>query len=330
MKNAVSSFNRFRFFTAAVFLVSVPCLFAQYSDSTLNGPWLERSTVLDTFAVDNLGYFVFDGVGSVTDISRFNMGCSGFIGNYSVKSNDSFSLDLKDLSCMTLPYTGQLISNSSATYMSGTRKLWKVPKPGALADSLVGVLNSPVCGQKNIALFLDSTGMVTSGTGLEGLSGSVFADSGLFIGHLKSIDNTKCSDSSSGWYEFSIAGKYSNDSLKGILYFNDSSNDTGTVLLVRKSMTTSVIKKGAVVRPQRITCRAVRGGVLFVTLKNPVDENLQIRVMDLSGRIVASRVVQCASGSNAAQLDLGRLSRGAYIVHLQAGGFSVQNRIAIQ
>lgn len=331
MKNAGSPFNRFRLLAAAAALISVPCLFAQYSDSTLNGPWFGHRVVLDTFAADNMGYIVFDGKGVVTDMSDFHMGCSGFIGNYSVESNDSFSLNLYASDCNSLSLTGQLLSNNSATFMSGTRIFWKVPNPAALTDSLIGVLNSPVCGQKNIALCLDSEGVVTSGTGLEGISGRVYADSGLFMGHFKSIDTTKCSDSSLDWYEFSIAGKFSNDSLKGILYFNDSSDTTGTVLLVRRSVVTSVIKKGSAVEPRQIAVRNVRGGIVIITLKNPINGNLQMQVMDLSGRTVASQVVRCASGSDAAPITLSRpLSRGTYIVRLQAGGFTIQNRIAIQ
>lgn len=331
MKNAGNSFNRFRLLAAAVALISVPCLFAQHSDATLNGPWFGHRTVLDTFAVDNMSYMVFDGNGIVTDMSDFQVGCSGFIGNYSVQPNDSFSLSIYDASCNSLKYTGQLISDYTASFIAGSRIIWRVSNPGALTDSLIGVLNFPSCGQKNIVLSLDNQGMVTSCTGIDGLSGSVYADSGLFMGHFKSTDTSKCSDPTLDWYEFSIAGKYANDSLKGILYFNDTSNNTGTVLLVRRGVVTSVIKKGPAVGPGQIAVRNVKGGIFFITLKNPIDGNLQMQVMDLSGRTVASRVIQCASGSPIAPINLnGQLSRGAYIVRFKEGNYTVQNRIAIQ
>lgn len=330
MKNVCSSFNRISFSAAVVALVALSNLFAQYTEATLNGPWFARNTVLDTFAVDNMGYVVFDGNGDVTDISTFNMGCSGFIGNYTVTANDSFLLDLRTSSCESLSYAGQFLSDHSATYMSGTRILWKVPHTGALRDSLAGVLNSPGCGQKSIVLCLDSEGTVTSSDGIEGVTGRVYADSGLFMGHFKTGDTSMCQGGSMGWNEFSIAGKYSNDSLKGVLYFGESDTNSGTVLLVRKGLATSLVGKVAVVEPQGITCSIVRNGIFSITMKNPVDGNLQLRVMNLSGRAVASKSVQCASGSHTVQADMGRLSRGAYIVRLQAGSYMVQNTIAIQ
>ena len=331
MKKFGNWLNRFRFLTAVVF-VSVPSLFAQYSNETLKGPWLVRDTAFDLVSVNNLGYVVFDGTSSVADMSSFGMGCSGFLGNYTVEPSDtSFSLNLYQSDCNSLALTGQFLSYSSATYMSGAKIMWRVSNPGALTDSLVGTLNSPACGQKNIVLCLDSEGVVTSCTGIgDPVFGSIYADSGLFVGHFITGDTSTCPGGSMGWNEFAIAGTYSNDSLTGIVYFGDSDTNSGTVLLVRKGTVTSVIKKGSAVETQQIACRAVRGGMLFITLKNPVHGNVQMQVMDLLGRTAAFKVVHFASGSHAAQVDLSRLSRGAYIVRLQAGGFAAQKRIAIE
>lgn len=330
MKNVCNLFNRISFLTVVVAMAAVSNLFAQYTEATLDGPWFARNTVLDTFAVDNLGYVVFDGKSVVTDISSFNMGCSGFIGNYSVTSSDSFLLDIRSSACETSLLPGQLISNNTATYMSGTRMLWKVQNPGVLRDSLTGVLNSPGCGQKNIALCLDSEGVVASSDGIEAVTGRVYADSGLFLGHFKTGDTSMCPGGSMGWNEFSIAGRYSNDSLKGVVYFGESDTNSGTVLLVRKGLTTSVIKNGKAVEPRQITFRAVRDGIFSITMENPIEGNLQMRVMDLSGRTIASKIVQGASGSHPVIVDMGNLSRGAYIVRLQVGHVTAQSRIAIE
>src|SRR5512136_2110140 len=67
MKKYGNLFNRFRLLTAAIVFVSVPSLYAQYSAATLNGPWFTRDTAFDTVDMNNLGYMVFDGKGSVDD-----------------------------------------------------------------------------------------------------------------------------------------------------------------------------------------------------------------------------------------------------------------------
>lgn len=61
MKNIRNLFNRISFLTVVVAMAAVSNLFAQYSEATLDGPWFARNKVIDTFAVDNIGYVVFDG-----------------------------------------------------------------------------------------------------------------------------------------------------------------------------------------------------------------------------------------------------------------------------
>ena len=241
MKNLI----RFLLMLFAMIYLITPSI-AQYSDSTLNGQWLLHVvpiTTVNAEADTNLFYIGFDGNGQITDWENFG----GGTGTDSVTSSGAISVLLRTgnfsgSSKDTIQFSAQLTSQNYATLGPGAG-LSRILNPGALTDSLVGVLNSPVAGQKNITLHLNSQGQIISATGLTPpVSGRVYADSGIFMGHLTTGDTTiyTLDTLSSSWDEFSIIGSYANDSLNGVLILDGPQNHDplGTANLVRIGVAT--------------------------------------------------------------------------------------------
>ena len=202
-----------------------------YSNATFNGPWFVYSEPLDPYS-DNLNYFVFDGNGNITAMNGFP---SPVTGNYSVNSNGSFSGDLIIQGEAPYHFSGQLTSASEGTgSLAGiTWKFHKIANPGALKDKIEGIITSGgTCGSRNITLNIDNNGQIISATGITApVSGRVYADLGVFIGHMTS------GEQSNGWHEFTISGYYnsSNNTLTGKLQMDMTSCNTGTSLTMFRS-----------------------------------------------------------------------------------------------
>ena len=200
-----------------------------YSNATFNGPWFVYSEPLDPYN-DNLNYFVFDGNGNITAMNGFP---SPITGTYSVNASGAFSGILN--ADTGYPFSGQLTSASAGTgSLNGvTWKFHKIANPGALKDKIEGTITSGgTCGSRNITLNIDNSGQIISATGITApVSGRVYADLGVFIGHMTS------GEQSNGWHEFTISGYYnsSNNSLTGKLQMDMTSCNTGTSLTMFRS-----------------------------------------------------------------------------------------------
>ncbi len=240
--------SHFRFLLVMLTLIfGITPSIAQYSDSTLNGQWLLHVvpiTTVNAEADTNLFYIGFDGTGHITDWENF----SGASGTDFVTSSGAISVLLRignvsGSSKDTIQFSAQLTSQNYATMGPGAG-LSRILNLGALTDSLVGVLNSPVAGQRNVTLHLNSQGQIISAAGLTPpVSGRVYADSGIFMGHLTTGDTTiyTLDTASSSWDEFTIIGSYANDSLNGIVDLDGPQNHDplGTVSLVRMGIATA-------------------------------------------------------------------------------------------
>jgi hypothetical protein len=216
-------------------------LLAQYSNAALNGPWFMDTIPAQIYNPDNTNYLVFDGNGNIIDGSMF---CSFSGIAYSVSAGGAILGTI----CGFYPFTAQLTSQNYATMGSGWT-LSKIANPGALTDSLVGIISNPICGQGNITLRLNNQGLIISASGLTPpVTGRVYADLGHFEGHIKTGANTEwCSCGSLD--EFTIVGAYSNDSLNGVLAIDGSQGgcrNDGTVHLKRfGNATTGIIENNA-------------------------------------------------------------------------------------
>ena len=308
-------------------LLCAKVLFAQYSNATLNGPWFlyTQSRVLN---VDSLGYLVFDGNGNIIDGNMFQFVTS----HYSVTASGVITGTIMG----AYPFSAQLISPNVATM--GPMTLKRISNPGALTDSLIGVVTSDLCSAtKNIVLRLNNQGQIISASGLTSpVSGRVYADSGVFIGHLKTGDQGCYSGSNwvGSWDEFTIIGTYSNDSLNGGIGIDgpqDSNRDSGATHLVRKGIVTFILKQRRTVSESRqIICRNNGAGMFSISMRNAVTGTMQIQVMDLLGRNVAAEQITHAFGNYSAQVDLSKLSKGIYFIQVQSNKTIYRNKILIE
>jgi len=175
-------------------------------------------------------------------------------------------------------------------------------------------------------LRLNSQGQIISSSGLTlPVSGRVYADSGIFMGHLKTGDGTICNEGTgneASWDEFTILGVYSNDSLNGGIHLDgprDSNRDSGSTHLVRKGTPTTVVEQGrAVSGHKRIICRSMGSGIFEISMGYAVAGNVQIQVMDLLGRKRAALPINRVSGGCSARVDLSGLPGGIYLVRIQS------------
>ena len=174
-----------------------------YSNATLNGSWFFYTEPLNPYD-DQLNYAIFDGNGNITGASGFPAPAKG---NYTVNQNGSFSGNAI-MGGESFPFSGQLTSQNGGTinFGDGVNTLSKIPNPGALQDKIIGELRTENYGTKNVTLNIDSQGNIISATGLTPpVSGNVYTDLGVFIGHLKTGDAVP-------WNELTIMGyNYDND-----------------------------------------------------------------------------------------------------------------------
>ena len=271
----------------------------------------------------------FDGKGSIPDILAFIHGYSGSF--YSVSSSGVVSGGLCFNTDTTL-FTGQLTSQNTVRISIPDHNFIgpfsKITNPGALTDTLVGVLISVSYGQKNIVLVLNSQGQVISSAGLTTpVSGRVYADSGMFVGHVRTGE-------SSNWNEFTITGIYAHDSLNGVLSVDAPHSDNdGTVRLIRKGIVTGV-------RTPNPSIPAFY--ILKQNYPNPFNpstviryqiaekSNVSLKVFDLLGREVATLVNEVKSaGSYTATFNATNLSSGVFFYRLQTGSFTDTKRLVL-
>lgn len=170
------------------------------------------------------------------------------------------------------------------------------------------------------------------------VSGRIYADSGIFAGHVKTGDQFTYSsgDGESSWDEFTIIGTYTNDSLNGEVSLDGprGSDPYGTVHLVRMGIATGMVpleKRGGPDKfsllqnyPDPFNPSTVIGYQLltnsFVTLE----------VYDMLGREVKILVNERqTSGYHSVTFNAGSLPSGVYFYRLQDGTFSSTKKLLL-
>ncbi len=320
---------------ALLALLNANTLFAQYSNATLNGQWLMHSVPISIGLDSGLAYIGFDGNGIITDCCTFGT-VDG--STYSVSSPGgviSGTLITHGLSgdADTGRFSGQLTSQNYATLdVEGMNLgLSRILTPGALTDSLVGVLSSPVAGERNVTLRLDNQGQIISATGLvPPVSGRIYADSGIFAGHIRTGDNYSYTLDSlaSSWDEFTIVGTYAGDSLNGELGLDGPRgyDPSGTVHLTRKGIATGVISLGP---------STPSGFALNQNFPNPFNpstlisyklatlSDVTLKVYDVLGREVQTLVHERqTAGEHSVTFNAANLPSGVYFYGISAGTFT--------
>lgn len=284
----------------ALFIACTITANAQYSDATLNGAWLLYQAPLNPYG-DSLMYLVFDGNGNITGWSGFGS-CAG--SNYSVNSSGVITGSLAIGGSM--PITGQLNSQNTATLSAdGTNyELSRVSDPAALTNSITGTLSTDNCGQANVTITIDNQGTVTSATGLTApISGRIYADLGVFIGHITT-------GGSNGWNEFSITGYYSNNILSGIMYLDNTGCGNTSAQLTREN-SSSIFSANTNSYEINIFPNPAHD-ILTFSNKNLSFDAAEINIYNQVGSLVKSETIKQYNQ----QINIGDLSNGIYLVKI--------------
>jgi hypothetical protein len=299
------------------FLFCANNLFAQYSNSTLNGAWFLHTVPLVAME-DSVNYLIFDGAGSIIDGSMHGT----VTGTYDVTSSGVLSGQLI-ADGEAFPIGGQFSSQNEVNMESG--KLTRVSNPGALTDTLTGVLITNGYGQRSIILQLNSQGQIISSSGLtDPVSGRVYANSGVFIGKIKTGE-----PSNAHWNEFIFYGYCYNDSLIGEVVV-DATKDS-----LRKGP--ARLKRSGVITPVGvITIEANSYDILiypnpasdFVTLNidNVNNTDLILNIYNVTGTLVKSEILK----QDKRQINIGYLRNGIYVIEIKSKEWTKKQKLIIQ
>jgi len=288
---------------------------AQYSNATLNGAWFLYQTPLSPYG-DSLGYIIFDGNGNITDFSGFGT----FTGsNYSVNTSGAITGTLIVVGEGSFPLVGQLSSQNLGTLSADVMNfvLARISNPSALTNTISGILSTENCGQKTVAITLDNQGVVTTAIGLDApVSGKVYADLGVFMGHFR----TGASD---GWNQFSIMGYYSNDTLNGKVGLDQTSCGNTSAQLIRQHVTginsvnSNTSKIAIFPNPAN--------DMVTINMNDLSNEIAEIKIFNVIGTLVKSEILI----QNQQQINIGNLSNGIYMLEFKAKGWSEKQKLII-
>lgn len=294
-----------------------------YTNATLNGPWLVYTdlTPIDPFN-NNLLYIVFDGNGSVIDLSGFG---GPWSGNYTVNSSGVISGNII-VGFDSYTMSGLLTSTIEGTAQLGGQnwKLHKVANPGALQDKITGTLTTDGCGSRDVTLNIDNNGIITSATGLTGpVVGRVYTDLGFYIGHM-----TTGEGNDSHWGELSIMGYYSNNNLVGQLGLDDDSqnpNCTNTTSNLVRSDNLGINDNDEV---KNITIYPnPNNGIFYFELKEP-KAKLQIEIVNFLGQKVYETTIFDYTTTNKIYFE--PQSKGMYFIKIYDGENIYKEKILIK
>lgn len=210
-------------------LIGVTGVWAQgpYSVWTLEGAWLMHRSPINPYD-DNLNYLVFDGEGKIKDGNMFP---APVTGTYAVTAEGVLSGSMQ-VGNASHPLSGQLTSKREVSM--GEWRMFKVTDPGAAGLYLTGEFSTGKCGDKVVDLRVNGSGQITPGTSGDlypPFAGRIYADSGVFIGHLTT------GDTADAWKELSVWGYMKGNTLEGKLGLDVGEGACGemTVRLTRSA-----------------------------------------------------------------------------------------------
>ncbi|MBV5312417.1 MAG: T9SS type A sorting domain-containing protein [Prolixibacteraceae bacterium] len=298
-----------------MFFSAVAITNAQYSNTTLNGPWLLYKNPLSPYN-DGLMYIIFDGNGSITDWGGFGT----YSGNYSVSATGVISGNLI-WTGGSFQLAGQLNSQNSGILSDYV--LSRIANPGALSGTITGSLNS-ACGSASVSLTVDNQGKVTSATGLiQPVSGRIYADLGVYFGHIKTGE---LKTENGHWNEFSMMGYYSNNTLNGKIRLDAGPNDciSSQTQLVKTGVTNSITANSNFYEFTFVPNPA--NEIVSINFNAKPNEVMEISIFNLSGSMVKSEMLK----QNQWQINIEDLSNGIYLLSIRSKNKTVNKKLIIQ
>lgn len=273
---------------------------AQYSNASLNGPWIANG--------DGVTFLSFDRNGVVIMLGTSDDSLSP-VGTYSVSSSGVITSTMHFVQG-TQSLTGQMSNDSSASVRDTSSSkpplyLFKVKDLAALAGIWrATVYDSNTHYTRNIQLTVNNTGVVTAATGLPLVAGYLYGGRDTFATYITTTD-----DSCSFKY-LQFGGRQVGDSLLGsggLGSHNGTCQSQGNIVLAKAVLgIANVPSIDFSVYPNPFTEQ------IEISVNNPADK-IQADLYDLCGRKVLS---QPLGHDPTTSLGTSMLSSGMYMLIL--------------
>lgn len=292
-------------------LLAAPAhLCAQYSNTTLNGPWL-------LIGVEDGGgnlYILFNGSGVVEALGEAGDSLHP-AGTYTVQSSGVVAATITEAPTNIIYIAGNMVNDSTASFYADTTQgpfgMIEVTNPGFLAGTWAGTItDTGNHTMRNVQLTVNSAGIITAATGIPLDSGKIFAARDTFAGLIVTSD-TACA-----FTYIEVSGIYSNDTLTGLAKLGPKNangcGSSGAVLLTRIATGILPVNRfgGFSVYPNPF------GNGLQISLQSP-SANTEAGLYDMLGRKLIS---QEWSNQENITINTSMLSPGVYLLTLTAGG----------
>ena len=237
-------------------------VFAQYSNASLNDPWIVFS--------DNYVYITFDGSGNITALGTSDDSLHP-VGSYTVSSLGAVSATVNMIQgSMTL--NGQMLNDSTVNFVDtvpkGVSRMIAVTNPAALAGTWNGIIyDSSSQAVLNFQITVNNSGNVTTATGISLVAGKIFEARDSFAAYITT------SDANCRYQALQLEGLYLGDSLTGkadLGQHHDTTgncNSRGHVSLTRTTSSVTIVKND----------------FEFSTYPNPFSDRLEITLKTAVG-----------------------------------------------
>lgn len=300
---------------------------AQYSNASLDGPWIIEISGVETY--DYAVYLVFNGQGSITDMGAMNVPDSA--GSYSVAPNGAISGFV--WSDGYVPFTGQMQTDSTAVFHMGALELplLKVKDLGACSGCWQGqFVQDGTNVTYDVVMVINPNGELESCPGFAApVEGRFLYQSGCLAGHFTT------GETEPGWSEvmFLEAHLVGGATMVGNFGLDCSSCNGGSFELTRVSC-----YSGSEVIPvfafrQNYPNPFNPSTVISFALNEPA--HVKLSVYDVTGRLVRILVDDMLPNGttrvewNGRNTSNSLVGSGVYYCRLQAGRHMITKKMVL-
>ena len=292
-------------YLSAAFFMLVSAAYAQYSNSSMTGPWIMSGNGLQN-------YLVFNGSGVISEAGVVN--ASGQ-GTYLIQSNGSIAGTVF-YGGNQVPFSGNMLNDSTAqfTIMSVFNfTVNKVKNQAQLGGVWGNQLVQTVGGNstKNLTIEVDANGDIVNTSGLTGpVTGKLFYSNGKIAGYIKTGETAP-------WDQIQLKGtNFTGTVISGVGALDLNGSTANSYSLTQQSGLSAVEISNTSFKmyPNPASTQVVFEGPASGTLN----------VYDVLGNNVVSIVLT----SSKTVLNISDLSKGMYVYNVS--GSSVQGKFIVE
>jgi hypothetical protein len=288
-----------KLFTLFVLLIVLFCTIqvsAQYSTTSLSGPWFGLN-------FDPDAYMIFDGNGNVNEFGAFGGVSNSNIGTYSVTSSGNLSCNLH-IGAETFSMSGQFITTDSISFGDNVHYLLKIPDAGALSGTWSGGITNSSYG--SLTITVNSSGLITSPNTW---TGHVFVRKGKAVGFFETRDGSNC------WHQIQLVNcVYANNTITGKVTSDCKDLPVSTITLSRST-------------PSNANMNSINGLTIYPNPTNGIfkieglnaDQKNKVSIYTIDGRLILSRI--CNSTNE--MIDISEHLPGMYLLFINEKAFKI-------